>query len=63
MKEKGLKIGDRVLITGNHPWAGHTGKYAYNELVKAYGAMYPVIQLDNGTTCFVMKPEQFKKVK
>lgn len=63
MKEKGPKVGDRVLITGNHPWSGYSGEYVYNELIEAYGAMYPVIRLDNGMTCFVMKPEQFKKAK
>jgi hypothetical protein len=54
-------IGARVLLKGDHPWAGHSGT------VVRFGntilGRYPVVRLDDrddvpyGRECFVMKAE------
>lgn len=56
------KIGDRVILQVGHPWAGHVGYYVADEEIPQVGKR-PKISLDNGTSCFVMYPAQFRKVK
>lgn len=55
------KIGDKVILTGGHPWQGNVGTYTEDEEIPGFGKR-PKIKLDNGASCFAMKPEQFKKV-
>jgi hypothetical protein len=57
-----IKLGDRVLITGSHPWAGHTGEFVRQENVQGFG-IRPVVRLDSGQEIFVMRPEQWERVK
>ncbi len=44
------KPGTRVIMCGDHPWAGECGEYIGDE--KTPWGMKPKIMLDNGTECF-----------
>lgn len=57
-----IKIGDRVLLIGSHPWAGHAGEFVRQEEVAGFG-LRPVIRLDSGQECFVMRPEQWRRAR
>lgn len=52
-----IQPGTRVLIKGDHPWAGHTGEFLRFE--KTPFGECPRIRLDNGHECFVMKPNEW----
>jgi hypothetical protein len=56
------KVGDRVVMTADHPWRGHAGVYVKDEEIPGFGS-HPKVQLDNGTSCFVMQLVQFQRVK
>ncbi len=55
-------IGKRVIITGDHPWAGETGVV---EAVKttSFGKTGMIVTLDNGNSCFVFSGAQVKQLK
>lgn len=59
--ENKLSIGDRVRIGGHHPWAGHDGQVVRFEPTP-WGRK-PVVKLDAGRECFVMQPDQARKLK
>lgn len=56
-----IKLGERVLIIGDHPWTGHTGEFVRQEHIEGFG-IRPVVRLDSGQEVFVMRPEQWRKV-
>ena len=51
--------GKRVLIIGKHPWAGKTGVITGAEQT-CTGKWGLVVELDNGQSCFVFKPENMR---
>lgn len=53
-------IGKRVLMTGDHPWKGQAGTIVRFE--KTPFGRCPVVDLDNGQSCFAMKPNQMRKL-
>lgn len=55
---KEVPLGGRVLITGDHAWAGYSGVYARGR-ESPYG-MAAVIELDYGSTCMVLRPEDWQ---
>lgn len=55
-----MQIGDRVIITGNHPWAGETGTYIRDD--QTVFGIKPRVALDNGIECLVMNGT-WKKAK
>jgi hypothetical protein len=59
-----LPVGTRVIIGGDHPWAGHTGEIVRWETVHLFRAEgpKPVVKLDSGQECFVMSPTQYGRV-
>lgn len=57
-----MNLGDRVLMTGNHSWAGEVGTYLGLEFIPGFGER-PKIKLDNGTSCFAMRPGQVKVIE
>lgn len=57
-----LSIGDRVIMTGDHPWAGEVGTYEGDEFISGFGHR-PKIKLDNGFGCFVMRPGQVRVIE
>lgn len=47
--------GERVLLQGDHPWAGHAGVFSgWGRL--ASGGYRPVVRLDLGPSVFIMDP-------
>ncbi len=56
-----IEVGDRVLITGTHPWRGRTGKYVGLGNAGNYGEM-PKVRLDNGAECFVTEASDWKRL-
>lgn len=56
-----IEIGQRVLITGDHPWAGHAGEFVRKEEIPFIGER-PVVKLDGGVECFVMRPDQWQAI-
>jgi hypothetical protein len=58
----GLQEGDRVLLSGDHPWAGHTGTVLQWETLSLLGHLVPKIQIDSGQQVFALRPDQIKKV-
>lgn len=58
-----IKLGQRVLLTGDHPWAAHTGVFVREEEIKMLGLIRPVVKLDNGQEFFVMRPDQWQAVQ
>ena len=52
-----LEPGTRVVMTGDHPWAGHSG--AFVEWQNTMFGERPVILLDNGERVFAMQPGDF----
>jgi len=61
-RKRTLQEGDRVLIRGDHPWAGHTGTVLGWETLSLLGRQAPKIQLDCGPEVFVTHSSQLKKV-
>lgn len=57
-----LQAGDRVLVTGDHPWTGHTGEFVKIETLHALGVPGLLIQLDNGCRCYVTKKEHLVRL-
>lgn len=56
-------IGKRVQITGNvHPWSGEKGSVKDIQTT-AFGTTGYVVELDNGTSCFVFYPSQLQVLK
>lgn len=56
-------VGKRVLIVGDHPWEGETGKVVSEEReVGLFRKPAFRVRLDNGTECFVFSPKNLKKV-
>lgn len=53
-----VKPGDLVRLRGDHPWAGHVGRFVRYETVGKFGEC-PRVRLDNGTEVFVMDPCQW----
>lgn len=62
MTRQSIKLGQRVLITGDHPWAGHTGEFIREEFISVLRVTRPVVKLDNGQECFVMKLVNWQRV-
>jgi len=60
MSKKTIAPGTRVLITGSHPWAGHSGEFVRFEETP-FGER-PIVRLDNGQECFVTRPDQWRKL-
>lgn len=58
--KKAPGLGDRVLITGNHPHAGKIGTYDRSE--QTMFGVFPVVVFDDGTSCFVMGGVEWKRV-
>jgi hypothetical protein len=56
------KVGDRVIMTADHPWRGEVGTYVKDEEIPDFGPR-PKVKLDNGTSCFVMQLIQFRKLR
>lgn len=56
-----IQPGTRVLITGNHSWTGHTGKFV--EFQDTPFGKRPLVELDNGQRCFVMNPDEWRPVE
>ena len=56
---EGLK-GKRVLIKGDHPWSGHTGKCT-GKIDTIVGQGF-IIELENGMKCTVFKRCEFEVV-
>jgi hypothetical protein len=57
-----MKVGDRVLIVGDHPWSGHSGEYIGSEKLNMLpGVTGHRVRLDVGTECFVMEEKHWKK--
>ena len=42
-----LKPGDKVVFTGSHPWAGHTGTYLRHERVGLLQGDRPRFKVDD----------------
>lgn len=59
---KPLEIGDRVLIVGDHPWTGHSGTLIAAETLAALGRVGLRVRLDNHLECFVLHPEQLRRL-
>lgn len=57
-----MKTGQRVVLIGNHPWAGHAGEYVRDELIETLGSTWPVVRLDSGQECFVMNSDQWQAI-
>lgn len=57
-KQPGL--GDRVLLMGNHPHAGKVGTYDRDETTLL--GTYPVVKLDTGESCFVMRGVEWRRI-
>lgn len=57
-----LNLGDRVIMTDTHAWAGEVGTFVGDEFVIGFGYR-PKIKLDNGVSCFVMSPGQVKVIE
>ena len=57
------KVGDRVLLADDHPWAGHTGTVTGWEILGLMGYKAPRIELDNGRSVFATDPRQVQVVK
>jgi len=53
--------GKGVLIKGEHPWAGHTGK-CKGEIETIVGKGF-VVELDNGMKCTVFNRDQYEVVE
>lgn len=51
-------VGRRVLMVGDHPWKGQAGTIVRFE--KTPFGTCPVVDLDNGQSCFAMKPNHIK---
>ena len=56
-----IECGSRVIIKGNHPWAGHSGIYVRNEYIVLLDKAYPLVELDNGFSCVVIPPARMEK--
>lgn len=52
--------GSRVRLIGSHPHAGQVGTFNGLEEVGLLKRLRPKIQLDDGSSCFVMKPDQWQ---
>lgn len=62
-KPKVLKTGDRVVLTGGHPYAGKAGvvvRFEKNELFPALGAR-PVVKLNEGREACVSQADEWRK--
>jgi hypothetical protein len=57
-----IRIGQRVVLTNSHPWAGHAGEVIRTEFIETLQYSRPVVRLDNGQECFVMRPDQWRKI-
>jgi hypothetical protein len=55
-------IGKRVQIIGNHPWSGERGTVKETKTIPT-GTTGLIIELDNGTSCFVFKASQLQILK
>ena len=51
-----MKVGDRVLMCGDHCWAGYSGVVVRFEVVHLFPELgpRPVIKLDSGQETFAM---------
>ena len=59
--KKKWKKGQRVMITGNHPWAGNTGTIAsIDKTLIGTGAK---IDMDNSSSCYCHRDEHMEKIK
>lgn len=47
-------VGQIVLMTKQHPWQGCKGKIVRMEQINTIKQTRPVVELDNGTECFIM---------
>ena len=57
-----MNPGDRVIISGNHSWAGETGVYLEDR--ETIFGIKPVIKLDNhNIEVFVMWPNQARLIE
>lgn len=56
----GFSVGTRVVMSGNHPWAGHAGEVVSLERTAATGPR-PVVRLDGGGMAFVMHASHAKR--
>lgn len=54
-----IRPGQRIIVTGDHPWSGELGEYVRDQQIP-FG-LRALVQLENGTDCFV-KHEQMKAV-
>lgn len=55
-------IGKRVLIIGDHPWSGEVGTATEVKQVPT-GTKGIIVELDNGTSCFVFKESNLQMLK
>lgn len=53
-------IGVKCRLIGDHPWAGEHGTVERWE--NTIFGWRPVVRMENGEACFVMKPEHFRQV-
>ena len=61
--KRGLEPGDRVLIRGDHPWAGHTGEFVRVDRLHVTDEFGLLIHLDNGRECYVMEPRHLERIE
>jgi len=56
-------VGSRVVMFGDHPWAGHAGEVVRYELFTGLDAAgeRPIILLDDGSETTVFKPQHIGK--
>lgn len=50
--------GDRVVLCGEHTWAGYSGEVLRHDFVSFLRKRSVVVQLDNGQRVGVVRPEQ-----
>lgn len=54
-----IRPGTRVRLVGDHPWAGAHGVFI--KLEETPFGDRPLVQMVNGTRCYVMSPQQWEK--
>lgn len=75
MTKAEITLGQRVLITGDHPWRDHAGTVIGFECFRSIVGTSSrgstiwtgeqttaLIQLDSGGTCYVHKPENLMRL-
>lgn len=62
MKTVEYYIGRTVVLKGNHPWAGEKGVIKGKQEAKGIGKIGLIVELDNGTECFVFDMNQMRIV-